>query len=445
MTLQKLTTTGGPAFATTWDEDFAEPDWRRLPAFADVTVGEWESAGWQRRSSVKNVQQLKAVFGDFLGDRLAGDIAADQQVAATMPLLVPPQMLNTMDEGDLESDPVRRYMLPALSERDSIWPSHPHSKRDSLHESEMWATEGLVHRYPAKALIELLSTCPQYCGHCTRMDLVGGDTSAVGKYHFQTRRRDRYALMLAYLRSRPSIRDVVLSGGDLANLPVPLLEGFVESLLEIEHIRSIRLASKSLIALPQLFLQAEVLAALGRIARLADARGVDISLQTHVNHAKQITPLAVRAVASCIDAGIREVRNQTVLLRGVNDSAEAVLELCQALLYRARITPYYLYLCDMIPNAEHWRLALHEGQALQRAIMGHLPGFATPRVVCDVPLLGKRWVDQVSEYDRERGISYWIRPDALSGRFEYYDPIFTLPESGRRWWLERGGLVAADD
>jgi lysine 2,3-aminomutase len=98
----------------------------------------------------------------------------------------------------------------------------------------------------------------------------------------------------------------------------------------------------------------------------------------------------------------------------------------------------------MIPNSEHWRTSLAEAQALQHGIMGYLPGFATPRVVCDVPLVGKRWVHQVEDYDRTRGISYWTKnyrtgiefddPDALTRRYPYYDPIYTLPEEGQEYW-----------
>jgi lysine 2,3-aminomutase len=106
--------------------------------------------------------------------------------------------------------------------------------------------------------------------------------------------------------------------------------------------------------------------------------------------------------------------------------------------------PYYFYMCDMIPNSEHWRLGVFEAQQLQHDIMGYLPGFATPRIVCDVPLVGKRWVHQIAEYDRELGISRWTKnyrtgleledPDALTRRYEYYDPIYLLPPSGQAWW-----------
>src|SRR5207237_3293375 len=109
------------------------------------------------------------------------------------------------------ADPIRRYMLPVRSDRDAVWPSHPHSERDSLHEADMWVVEGLTHRYPTKVLAELLSTCPQYCGHCTRMDLVGNDVPQVDKHKFSAQPKDRYQQILDYLRKAPNVRDVVVS------------------------------------------------------------------------------------------------------------------------------------------------------------------------------------------------------------------------------------------
>ena len=102
-----------------------------------------------------------------------------------------------------------------------------------------------------------------------------------------------------------------------------------------------------------------------------------------------------------LDAGIRDVRNQGVLLRGVNAGPHTLLDLCFALLDGAEIMPYYFYMCDMIPFSEHWRVSVADAQRLQHGIMGYLPGFATPRIVCDVPFVGKRWVHQLADYDRE--------------------------------------------
>jgi lysine 2,3-aminomutase len=384
------------------------------------------------------------VFGELLPEDLTASIERDQRERATMSMLVPPQMLNTMDERDLWSDPIRRYMIPAFADRDAEWPSHPMAARDSLHEADMWAVEGLTHRYPTKVLAELLATCPQYCGHCTRMDLVGNNVPQVVKYRFETKQKERHEAILGYLRDTPVVRDVVVSGGDMANLPIGHLEEFVGALLDIEHIRDVRLATKGLMGLPQHFLQDEVLAGLERLARKARDRGVDLAVHTHINHAASVTPLVAEVSLKLLDMGFRDVRNQGVLLRGVNDSPQALLDLCFVLLDEAKIMPYYFYMCDMIPNSEHWRLAVYEAQDLQHAIMGYMPGFATPRVVCDVPFVGKRWVHQVEDYDRLRGISYWTKnyrtgiesedPDALTRRYEYFDPIYTLPEEGRTYW-----------
>jgi lysine 2,3-aminomutase len=437
-----------------------EPDWRRLPGWRDVTAQQWADVQWQRSHCVKNVKQLHAVYGDLASDEFYADLQRDQAEQATMSLLLPPQMVNTMAPGvtpagpgsltaALYDDPVRRYMLPARSDRDPVWPSHPHASRDSLHEAEMWVVEGLTHRYPTKVLAEILPTCPQYCGHCTRMDLVGTSTPQVEKLKFSLKPVDRLDAMIDYLHRTPGVRDVVVSGGDVANMPWPRLESFVARLLEIDTIRDIRLASKALMGLPQHWLAGDVRAGMTRLAGTARARGVALAIHTHVNAAQQVTPLVAQAAQAMLEAGVRDVRNQGVLLRGVNGTSTALLDLCFALLDGAGILPYYFYLCDMIPSAEHWRLAVAEAQDLQHAIMGYLPGFATPRLVCDVPYVGKRWVHQLESYDRERGISYWTKnyrtgleqadSDALTRSYEYYDPIRTLPPAGQQWWAEHAG------
>jgi len=426
--------------------EFVEPDWTRFPAYAAVTAEEWESAQWQRAHTVKNLAELKHALGDHLDDELCADIERDQQERATMSMLIPPQMINTMDQRDLRNDPVRTYMAPTYSDRHPEWASHPMAARDSLHEADMWAVEGLTHRYPTKVLAEMISTCPQYCGHCTRMDLVGNDTAQILKYKFEAKQQERWDAMLEYLRRTPSVRDVVVSGGDVANIPVKRLEAFVLGLLDIPSIRDIRLATKGLMGLPQHFLQDDVLKGYEVMATRARQRDVDIAIHTHINAAQQITPLVARAVGKLLDMGYRDVRNQGVLLRGVNTTPQALLELCFTLLDHGRVMPYYFYMCDMIPNSEHWRTSLAEAQDLQYALLGYLPGFATPRVVCDVPFVGKRWVHMAKNYDQTRGISSWTKnyrtgiefddPDALSREYPYYDPIYTLPEEGQDYWRE---------
>ncbi|MEU9127269.1 lysine 2,3-aminomutase [Kitasatospora sp. NPDC048540] len=443
-----------------------EPDWRRLPGWREVTAAQWRDAQWQRAHCVKTPAQLRAVVGGLLTDRFYQELAADREQFATMSMLVPPQMLNTMAPAAalrpaeftaaFLADPVRRYLLPVRCDRDPRWPSHPLAERDSLHEAEMWVVEGLTHRYPTKVLAELVSTCPQYCGHCTRMDLVGNSTPQVTKARLVLRPADRQEQMLDYLKRMPHVRDVVVSGGDVANVPWRQLESFLMRLLELSSVRDIRLATKALVGLPQHWLQPEMTEGMARVAAVAARRAVNLAVHTHANHVQSVTPLVAEAARAMLDAGVRDVRNQGVLMRGVNASVEDLLDLCLALQGEAGILPYYFYLCDMIPNAEHWRIALHEAQRLQEGIMGYLPGYATPRIVNDVPHVGKRWVHQAVEYDRERGISYWTKnyrtepearaaeaaSDVLGRRYPSYDPISTLPASGRRWWTERPGRKA---
>ena len=169
-----------------------EPDWTRLPGWRGVTPQEWESAQWQRAHCVKTIRQLRDVYGSLLPDEFYADLEKDQARWATMSMLLPPQMLNTIvpdrvpDLAGVLADPVRRYMVPLDSDRVGEWPSHPYATRDSLHEQEMWLVEGLTQRYPTKVLAEIVPTCPQYCGHCTRMDLVGNSTPQVQKLKLET-------------------------------------------------------------------------------------------------------------------------------------------------------------------------------------------------------------------------------------------------------------------
>jgi lysine 2,3-aminomutase len=440
--------------------ELVEPDWTRLPGWRDITREQWESAQWQRVNCVKNIKQLRTVMGDLLTEDFYADLEADQREFATMSMLVPPQMLNTMvpdrvpDTESFYADPVRHYMIPVKSDRRADWPSHPMATRDSLHEHDMWVAEGLTHRYPTKVLAELIPTCPQYCGHCTRMDLVGNSTPQVDKLKLTLKPVDRYDAMIAYLRRSPGVRDVVVSGGDVANVPWKQLESFLMRLLEIDNIRDIRLATKALAAVPQHWLQPEVVDGLGRVAGRARSQGVNLAIHTHINHANSVTPLVAKAARAALDAGVRDVRNQGVLMRGVNATTPELLDLCFTIQGEASILPYYFYMCDMIPNAEHWRVSVGTAQQLQHDLMGYLPGYATPRIICDVPFVGKRWVHMLHEYDTERGISYWTKnyktsielddDEALTRRYEYYDPIDTLPASGQKWWRKNVATEQAD-
>ena len=376
---------------------------------------------------MKNIRQLREVLGDGLDEAFYADLEHDQAERATMSMLVPPQMVNTMVPGlapstagfteALYADPVRRYMIPVFSDRRTDWPSHPYASRDSLHEAEMWAVEGLTHRYPTKVLAEVLPTCPQYCGHCTRMDLVGNPTPVVDKHKFGLARDDRLGAMIDYLRATPGVRDVVVSGGDVANLPWPRLEAFVADLLEIESVRDIRLATKALMGLPQYWLHRRGAGRHGAAGRHRPAaRRADRD-----PHPRERGPVGHpaggrRRPRPCWTPASGTCATRACSCAGSTTAPTQLLDLCFALLDDAKIMPYYFYMCDMIPNASTGGSALGEAQQLQHKIMGYLPGFATPRIICDVPYVGKRWVHQVGRYDTERGISYWTKNYRTGGR-----------------------------
>src|SRR3954468_18011011 len=141
-----------------------EPDWRRLPGWRVVTVAEWESAQWQRAHCVKNVKQLRDVYGDLIDEAFYADLERDQAEQATMSILIPPQMVNTMVPDAVPTTeamyaaPVRRYMLPVLSDRDAMWPGHPHASRGCLHGAEVGAVEGPQPHYPTQVRPKVLPT-----------------------------------------------------------------------------------------------------------------------------------------------------------------------------------------------------------------------------------------------------------------------------------------------
>ena len=312
------------------------------------------------------------------------------------------------------ADPVRRYMLPVFSDRRTDWPSHPHATRDSLHEHDMWVAEGLTHRYPTKVLAELLPTCPQYCGHCTRMDLVGNSTPVDRQAEVRPQAgRPATTRCSTTCAARRGVRDVVVSGGDVANMPWKNLEAFLDAAArDREHPRHPAGHQGADGPAPALAAADDVVEGIepGRDARPASAASRSRSTPTSTTP-QSVTPAggrgdpgdARRRRARRPQPGRADARRQRHDRRSCSTSASR----CST---AREITPYYFYMCDMIPFAEHWRVSLAEAQHLQHAIMGYLPGFATPRIVCDVPFVGKRWVHQVARATTPSAASrYWTQ------------------------------------
>ncbi len=216
----------------------------------------------------------------------------------------------------------------------------------------------------------------------------------------------------------PSVRDVVVSGGDLTNLPWPRLEEFLDALMDIESIRDIRLASKGLMSLPQHWLSDEMRRGVERMAAKAFDRGISLAIHTHVNAASQVTGLFAEAARAMAEAGIHHIRNQGVLLRGVNSTPEALLDLCFALLDTAGVTPYYFYLRDMIPASEHWRMSVGEAQS------SSTPSWATCR-----DSQHRDWFATFPTWASAGSISWWSTTASVESPTGH-----ELSLAGQAWW-----------
>jgi len=237
---------------------------------------------------------------------------------------------------------------------------------DPLSEERDSPVPHLVHRYPDRVLLLVTHQCAMYCRHCTRRRLVGEEDRSISE-------RDLEAA-LDYIRQRPQIRDVLISGGDPLTLSDDRLERIVSALRGIEHVEIIRIGTRVPVVLP-MRITPELLAMLKKYQ--------PIWINTHVNHPRELTPETIAACGAIVDAGI-PLGNQSVLLRGVNDDAAVMKELLLKLV-KARVRPYYLYQCDLSQGLGHFRTDVRTGIEIIRQLTGNISGYAIPRFVIDAP------------------------------------------------------------
>jgi len=237
---------------------------------------------------------------------------------------------------------------------------------DSLSEDEHSPVPGLVHRYPDRVLMLVTTQCASYCRYCTRSRIVGDP-------HQQFSRMD-YEKQLDYLRRTPQVRDVLLSGGDPLTMPPAMLEDLLRQLREIEHIEVIRIGTRVPVFMPMRIDESltEML-----------ARYHPLWMNIHVNHSNEITAELAQATDRLTRAGI-PLGNQSVLLAGVNDCVEVQRKLVHDLV-RMRVRPYYLYQCDLVAGAGHFRTPVAKGIEIIEGLRGHTSGYAVPTFVVDAP------------------------------------------------------------
>lgn len=408
------------------------PDWRRIPAYADVTDEQFLDHRWQSKKSITRPDKLLEVLRGMVSEEFIADATAGF-ARAPMSVRVSPYLLSLIDWSDPYRDPLRIQFIPLASR---FLPDHPKLGLDSLHERVDAPVTGLTHRYTDKALFLPLDTCPVYCRFCTRSYAVGVDTDEVEKTHFKVD-EERWQAAFAYIASRPELEDIVVSGGDAYNLRAEQIELIGTTLLRLDNIRRIRLATKGPAVMPQkIVTDHEWLDAVTRVVDLGRKLHKEVVVHTHFNHPNEITGITARAMNKLFERGIY-VRNQSVLIRGVNDTPET-MKLLVKRLGHLQVHPYYVYVHDLVQGAEDLRTTVGTATMIEKHVRGSTAGFNTPTFVVDAPGGGgKRDAHSYEHYDRVTGISVYQAPSVKPGqRYTYFDPIDQLPPEGRARWAD---------
>jgi lysine 2,3-aminomutase len=326
--------------------------------YPGVSLTEWNDWRWQLKNRVTSREQLERFIE--LSDEEKQVFSGDH----LLPLSITPYYLSLVDPTD-PTQPLRRSVVPTCHEQLIT----TGEEDDPLGEEADSPVPGLVHRYPDRVLFLATRACSVYCRYCTRSRIVG--------HHGAGSLRQQWERSLAYVRSHPEVRDVLVSGGDPLTLPDASLEWLLTRLRAIPSVEIIRIGSKVPAVLPQ-----RVTRGLVRLLR----RFHPLWLSLHFTHPDELTPEAARACARLADAGI-PLGSQTVLLRGINDNVPTMKALVQGLL-RMRVRPYYLYQCDPIRGSAHFRTPVQQGLEIIRGLRGHTTGYAVPTFVIDAPAGG---------------------------------------------------------
>ena len=284
-------------------------------------------------------------------------------VAERYAIALPPALAAAIDPRD-PNDPVARQFLP--DGRDLL--RTPEERDDPIGDDLKSPTPGLVHRYPDRVLLKLTSACAVYCRFCFRRESVGPGGPSLDEENF--------AAALAYIRARPEIWEVVLTGGDPLALSPRRIAQATRALADLPHVKVLRWHSRMPVAAPERIDEAAA-------AALTGGHDKAVYVAVHANHVRELTPDARAACRRLIAAGVTLV-SQTVLLKGVNDDVEALADLMRAFV-ETRIKPYYLHHPDPAPGTGHFRVSLARGRALMRDLRARVSGLAMPTYVLDLP------------------------------------------------------------
>lgn len=328
---------------------------RRAKFYADVPDEKWFDWRWQMSNRLNTVGELINVL----------DLSETEKKALEAKNLfrvdITPYFASLIDPND-PFDPIRLQVIPTAKEMVPF----TSMMEDSLAEDRHSPVPGLVHRYPDRVLMLVTTQCASYCRYCTRSRIVGDPS--------QTFSRKDFEAQIDYLQHTPQVRDVLLSGGDPLVLAPKLFEEIISRLRAIPHIEIVRIGSRVPVFLPM---------------RVTDEmcemlqKYHPIWMNIHVNHHNEITPELAQACDKLSRAGI-PLGNQSVLLAGVNDSVHLQRKLVHDLV-KMRVRPYYLYQCDLVEGAGHFRTTVSKGIEIIEGLRGHTSGYAVPQFIVDAP------------------------------------------------------------
>ncbi len=365
----------------------------RRSFFPEVTDQEWNDWRWQSRNRIRTLGQLERILELSDVER-----AALVDGGSMLPVGVTPYYLSLLSRTD-PSQPLRRTVIPTIHE----FTRKRGEADDPLGEDGHSPVPGLVHRYPDRVLLLVHDFCSTYCRYCTRSRVVGHGEIAPSE--------TRLEKALDYIRRTPTIRDVLLSGGDPLALSEERLDWVLGRLRAIPHVEFERLGTKMPAVLPQ-----RITPQLCRVLR----KYHPLWMSLHFIHPDECTPEAYRACSRLADAGI-PLGSQTVLLAGVNDNVAAMKELVHRLLMM-RVRPYYLYQCDPISGSSHFRTPVEKGLEIIEGLRGHTTGYAVPTFVIDAPGGGGK-IPLQPNYVIGRDGDFLVLRNYEHREFRYPDPL----------------------
>ncbi|RLJ70473.1 lysine 2,3-aminomutase [Hydrogenivirga caldilitoris] len=325
--------------------------------FSHVPENLWRDYNWQIKNRIKTLDELQRYL-----KLIPEEVEGIKKTEGVYPMAITPYYLSLIDPEDI-NDPIRLQAIPRISEVDEEIQSR--GEPDPLKEDG--SIPGLTHRYPDRVLVSVTSFCAVYCRHCMRKRIFAQGERA--------RTKDEIDRMLSYIREHEEIRDVLISGGEPLSLSNEKIEYILRGLRSIDHIEIIRFGTRLPVLAPQRFFDEELLDILDRYS--------PIWVNTHFNHPREVTELSEEAVDKLLRRGI-PVNNQTVLLKGVNDDPETMLELFRKLL-KIKVKPQYLFHCDPIKGAVHFRTTLDKGIEIMRYLRGRISGMGIPTYALDLP------------------------------------------------------------